>query len=247
MNLNDYQQKLAEPFPADEISWKPEVTKKKDGSPIMRNGQQVAGCTAHIDARAVMNRLDDTVGPANWSDSYRVLNDGRNVECTLIVCGVSKADVGQVNKDGFADPLKSAYSDALKRAAVKFGIGRHLYDMEMDWKPFDGYRIIEQPKSGGNGKQPEQPPKNEPAQNGNGKKLMSAVAFRSYLEDNIDGFTGPEHVINTMKLLGFWPTPSTSDDRRRCHAAMTAYRIARAAGMSQDEALKEAESVTGND
>jgi hypothetical protein len=154
--LTDLRDDLAEPFPPHEISWKPEVTtKKKDGRkvPILnRQGEQVAGCTAHIDARNVMNRLDDVAGPGGWSDAYRVLNDGRNVECTLTVLGVSKADVGQINEGGFADPLKSAYSDALKRAAVKFGIGRHLYAMEMQWLPFDGYRITDKPR------QPQQPP-----------------------------------------------------------------------------------------
>ncbi len=147
--LNDYQKKLAEEFQPQEIKFKPEVTKKTvNGQKVnIKNnqGEQIAGCTAHIDARDVMNRLDAVVGVGGWSDSYQVLNNGKNVECTLTVLGVSKSDVGQTNEGGFADPLKAAYSDSLKRAAVKFGIARHLYSMEMQWKLFDGYKIIEKP------------------------------------------------------------------------------------------------------
>ena len=139
----EIQKALAVPFPESAIKFKPtQTTKGKNKEPIMRNGQQVAGCTAHIDARDVMNRLDDVVGVGGWSDDYREIANGNNVVCSLTVLGVTKTDVGEINDGGFADKMKSAYSDALKRAAIKFGIGRHLYSMEMQWLPFDGYRII---------------------------------------------------------------------------------------------------------
>ena len=158
---------LASPFNDEDVKWKPQITTKgKDKQAIMRNGQQVAGCTAHIDARAVMNRLDEVVGVGSWSDSYQVLPNGRNVQCTLTVCGVSKSDVGEPNDGGFADSMKAAYSDALKRAAVKFGIGRYLYDMEMEWLPFDGYRIIDQPA----------PKHNQPKKMQNGSRKTKPVA-----------------------------------------------------------------------
>lgn len=49
------------------------------------------------------------------------------VRCTLNVLGVSKQDVGTTS---LADQMKGAHSDALKRAAVKFGIGSYLYDLK---------------------------------------------------------------------------------------------------------------------
>ena len=154
---NEIQKALNQPFDESQVKWKPQITKKKDGSGYYHGNQQVAGCTAHIDARDVMNRLDEVVGTFGWSDSYHVLGD-KNVECMLTVNGVTKSDVGEVNPDGFADPLKTAYSDALKRAAVKFGIGRHLYDMEIEWLPYDGYKILEQsPKLRQNKATPPQP------------------------------------------------------------------------------------------
>ncbi len=73
--------------------------------------------------------------------------------------------------------------------------------------------------------------------NGNGQKLMSAVDFRGYLAKEL-GFRNDHHVIGTLKLLGFWPTPMTSDERRRCFEVCQAYRDMRDnKGISQDDAL----------
>lgn len=188
---------LASPFDDNDVKWKPQVTTKgRDKKPIERNGQQVAGCTAHIDARAVMNRLDEVVGVGNWSDSYFVLPNGKNVECTLTVCGVSKSDVGEPNEGGFADLMKGAYSDALKRAAVKFGIGRYLYDMEMEWLPFDGYKILSQPKSTTAPKTQKSsksngtpPPAKQNSANGNGHKQQATLADVRASFDELSAFT----------------------------------------------------------
>ncbi len=80
----------------------------------------------YIDARAVMDRLDEVVGPENWSTEFvKVENEGHAIECRLTVFGVTKADCGQADPED--EPWKSAYSDAFKRAAVHFGIGRYLY------------------------------------------------------------------------------------------------------------------------
>ena len=85
----------------------------------------------YITARQAAERLDAVVGCGNWSSSFRVLDlEHGAVECTLTVCEVSKADVGYPNdadNDPEDEPLKAAYSDAFKRAAVQFGIGRWLY------------------------------------------------------------------------------------------------------------------------
>lgn len=90
---------------------------------------------AYIDARQVMDRLDKVVGPGNWQSHFFVQADG-SVECTITVYNSSKADVGYKNNPKAQpgdntyeyEPLKAAYSDALKRAAVQWGIGRFLYD-----------------------------------------------------------------------------------------------------------------------
>jgi hypothetical protein len=51
---------------------------------------------------------------------------------------VTKVDVGGPSEqpDG-GDRLKAAFSDALKRAAVKFGVGRYLYRLPAQWVDYD--------------------------------------------------------------------------------------------------------------
>lgn len=85
----------------------------------------------YITARDVMDRLDAVVGPSNWSSVYRRVDvETGAVECRLTIYGVTKADVGYPNNpesDQETEKLKAAYSDALKRAAVQWGVGRFLY------------------------------------------------------------------------------------------------------------------------
>lgn len=85
----------------------------------------------YITARVVMNRLDDVLGPENWWDAYEPHEN--SVICTLSVRLPDGMILAKQDAGGFAgmadsgDDDKSGYSDALKRAAVKFGIGRYLY------------------------------------------------------------------------------------------------------------------------
>lgn len=121
---------LAQPFDAREVKWKPQSVKGNRCLAI-----------AYIDARIVQDRLDDVVGPENWEESYNVLPDG-SVTCRLtVIIGerrVFKEDVGAMSEQPDAgDRLKSAFSDALKRAAVKYGIGRYLYRLANQWVDYD--------------------------------------------------------------------------------------------------------------
>lgn len=91
---------------------------------------------AYIEARAVMSRLDEVVGPGNWSFDYDVVHKderGAVIGGALTVYGVRKCDVGEHWKASDKDRVevfKSAVSDALKRCAVHFGVGRYLYHLE---------------------------------------------------------------------------------------------------------------------
>jgi hypothetical protein len=72
-----------------------------------------------------MSRLDEVVG-GDWSDAYQKAPSG-GLECALTVCGVTRRDVGDDDSDN--EKEKAGYSDAFKRAAVKFGVGRFLYSL----------------------------------------------------------------------------------------------------------------------
>jgi hypothetical protein len=85
----------------------------------------------YVTARSVMNRLDNVLGPENWWDEYAMAET--SVLCRLTVRLpdgqlLTKADAGGITE--MTDPSdndKSGYSDAFKRAAVKFGVARYLY------------------------------------------------------------------------------------------------------------------------
>lgn len=117
-------ERLAAQFPPDAISWRVGST----------NGEKTKGLAlAYIDARDVMDRLDAVVGPANWSDAYVETSKGVML-CTLSLRlggeWISKCD-GAGATDVEAE--KGQVSDALKRAAVKWGIGRYLYNLPTVW------------------------------------------------------------------------------------------------------------------
>src|SRR5208283_5312845 len=60
------------------------------------------------------------------------------LRCRIGEAWVEKVDVGGAS--GQPDPgdrRKAAFSDALKRAAVKFGIGRYLYRLPNQWADYD--------------------------------------------------------------------------------------------------------------
>jgi hypothetical protein len=121
---------LAAPFPAGEIKFRPGAV----------SGNR-ALALAYVTARAVQDRLDETLGLENWQDNYECLPDG-SVVCRLqLRIGgewLCKVDVGSPSEqpDG-GDRLKAAFSDALKRAAVKFGVGRYLYRLPSQWVDFN--------------------------------------------------------------------------------------------------------------
>jgi hypothetical protein len=122
------RQELLAPIPPEEIGWKPQVT--RDDSALM---------VAYVDARWVAERLDEATG-GDWhfewdylgADSGSVVVKGR-----LTVCGIVREDVGEHPASDKIDPFKSAVSDALKRTAVLFGVGRELYRMESQWIKWD--------------------------------------------------------------------------------------------------------------
>jgi hypothetical protein len=121
---------LAAPFDPAEVKWKPAMVK---------GNRALAMC--YIDARAVQDRLDEVLSVTGWQDNYEVLADG-SVVCRLQLrlAGewVTKVDVGSTSEQPDAgDRMKAAFSDALKRAAVKFGIGRYLYRLPSQWVDYD--------------------------------------------------------------------------------------------------------------
>lgn len=113
---------LRAPFP-------PGVEQYRAGPSWTQNGERWTRPLAYIDARAVFARLDEAVGPDHWATRLERLAPGVYL-CALTICGVTRTDVGQAGENE-GEKEKSGASDAIKRAAVQFGVGAYLYDQEL--------------------------------------------------------------------------------------------------------------------
>lgn len=109
----------------------------------------------YLDSREVMKRLDEVCGLDGWASDKEAVTAGDKlvgVKCSLSIrmpyCDargiekwVTRSDYGEPS---MASPLKGASSDALKRAAVNFGIGRYLYYIPNQWYELDKYKQFKQ-------------------------------------------------------------------------------------------------------
>jgi hypothetical protein len=130
---------LSQPFTDADLEWRIQQHfsfKNPDGTSRLS-----AIVVPYVTARAVMNRLDDVLGIDGWFDQYNMLSYTDNkdkpdyaFQCTLSVRfgdnWLSKQDVAPFTN---IEDVKGGCSDALKRTAVKFGIGRHLYELNEQW------------------------------------------------------------------------------------------------------------------
>lgn len=116
--------KLDIPFAPDDIEWRIQSSGKK------ADGKFWARVLAYVTNRAIMERLDQIVGRENWRNEFAPGPLGG------VVCGLSirihdewvtKWD-GADNTD--IESVKGGLSNAMKRAAVQWGIGRYLYQLE---------------------------------------------------------------------------------------------------------------------
>lgn len=103
----------------------------------------------YFDAREVEKILDSVLGMDGWGSNMVPITSEKNgfegMLCTLTVrmpdgSIVSKTDAGEASK---TSPIKGAASDALKRAAVQFGVGRYLYYIPNQWHKLTEFKTFE--------------------------------------------------------------------------------------------------------
>lgn len=131
---------------------------------IQTSNDRMATCVAYVDARQVVERLDEVIGCANWSVTYERIENVLYSRLSLYLKTadetyqwVMKMDSGT---ESFAEKTKGESSDAFKRSAVRFGVGAFLYELE----PFKIWKTIKV----GN--------KSYPADS-NGKRIYDITAF----------------------------------------------------------------------
>ena len=131
---------LEYPFAAAEIEWRVLRTTKD------KIKGQVA---AFIDSRAIQKRLDDVLGRENWQNRLCTI-PGKDNDATTHICEISifYADRGEwiTKSDGAGctdiEPIKGGLSNAFKRAASMWGIGRYLYNLTGIWIPIKDGKYI---------------------------------------------------------------------------------------------------------
>lgn len=156
-------QKLSAPFRPEDISWKPQTVDYR---------KKTALAVAYADPRAYVDRLNEVFGVGEWSDTYHFIATPFNkfirgkkaygtqlatedkqipgdkviVVATLIVkdYGISVSSTG--DSDASDDnAATSAEAQAFKRAAMKLGIGRYLYELPKVTAGYDNGWVGEPP------------------------------------------------------------------------------------------------------
>lgn len=138
---NEIMKKLQEPFSPDEIEWRVGST----------SGDKSKGIAlAYVTNRAIQNRLDAVFGPFGWKNEFREWRG------TSQLCGISVRFEGEwITKwdgadDSNTEAVKGGLSDAMKRAAYQWGIGRYLYNLENAWVPIEpagkSFRLKQEPR-----------------------------------------------------------------------------------------------------
>lgn len=124
---------LAAPFTADEVDW-------RIGSTTQDKTKGMA--LGYIDVRVVRDRLTQVCGAFGWQSKHHISTSGSQITCEIgikdPVSGewIWKSDgAGQSDVEG----EKGGYSDATKRAAVSWGVGRYLYDLGTPWVQIEPY------------------------------------------------------------------------------------------------------------
>lgn len=134
MSGNRLKEAFGKPFAAVDVNWRLQYVDK----------QKLAGfAVPYLDARAVSDRLDEVVGQFYWKDSYQPWHscmmdkkEKASQLCTISVYDderkewIAKTDGAE---DSDIESVKGGLSDAFKRAAVKWNIGRYLYQFEPVW------------------------------------------------------------------------------------------------------------------
>lgn len=132
---NKYLEALGQPFPASDIKWRFQYFSEEKLNGIV---------VPYLDARAIADRLDNVVGQNNWKDSYECWHEMSSEKkqkfsqlCTIYIYDDEKKEwIGKTDgaENSDIEPIKGGLSDAFKRAATKWNIGRYLYNFsETTW------------------------------------------------------------------------------------------------------------------
>lgn len=255
MNLAD----LRQPFAIKDIEVRAGQT----------NGDKTkAMALAYVTSRAIMDRLDEVCGPENWADMYTAAPVGG------VLCGISiRVGDDWVTKWDGADntnfeAVKGGLSGSFKRAGVKWGIGRYLYDVPSVWVSCQvrGKTVVideNEAKAKMFGKQATQAPttsaqktqtvsapaQTAPAKNSNGNAPTSPAALLALLKSKGCEFNAPAHLLTAIKQEQadfVWPKPEDTDGWRNAYKLAKQHSDKKAASAPVETPADEFGSLFGD-
>lgn len=108
---------ISSPIQPDEIEWRVQQ-QTKTGKLIV---------VPYITNRCVMDRFDRQFGWHGWQNDITEIQDGFLCRITVTLPdGTRLTKTDGANRTDI-EPVKGGISDAMKRCAVQFGVGRNLY------------------------------------------------------------------------------------------------------------------------
>ena len=136
MDKNLVMRELQKPFKEEEIEWRVGATNKD---------KTMGLALPYVTNKAIQNRLDEVFGVFGWKNEFKEWKGNSQL------CGISiwDEDKGEwlTKYDGADDTTmestKGGLSDAMKRSAVQFGIGRYLYKLDPIWVPLKDGKYLD--------------------------------------------------------------------------------------------------------
>jgi hypothetical protein len=127
---------LQAPFQDMEIEWRPQ-------SAVQRQGDHHLLVLPYVQGHAIQKRLDDVLG-VYWKDDYESITvQGKEAIRGYLSIKVGDEWITRTDAAELSDieSVKGGHTNAFKRVAVKFGIGRFLYNVEPQWVRLSNKRL----------------------------------------------------------------------------------------------------------
>lgn len=128
INWKTLLEKLSEPFAKEDIYWRAGATTKD---------KKRAQALAYAEPRVYEDRLNE-ICPGDWSVRFIPWGETRLI-CELTIHGVTRSSTGEFDSEKRNAVAEGtvAEAQAFKRACSKFGLGRYLYDLPVQWVDYD--------------------------------------------------------------------------------------------------------------
>lgn len=121
-------EQLSVPFAKEDVAWRAGATSRD---------KKRAQALPYAEPRVYEDRLNE-VCPGDWSVIFKPWGESRLI-CELTLHGVTRSSTGEFD-DGKKNAIAEgtvAEAQAFKRACSKFGLGRYLYEIPIQWVDYD--------------------------------------------------------------------------------------------------------------